>query len=93
MVSSVSLYLWEAQRLGEMLPFPRSLINKGKHQNFKKKHFLIHLETFTQPLYLSEFQRLGKMFLIARSLINKEKQANFKKKHLLNPFIYGSSRE
>jgi len=80
---SLSFYLWEFQRLGKIFPFPRSLINKGKHQNFKKKHFLIHLETANAKLYLWEFQRLGKMFPFAESLINKGKHQNFKKKHFL----------
>jgi len=66
-----------------MFPFPRSLINKGEQANFKKKHFLIHLETFTQSLCLWEFQRTGKKFPNLRSLINKGKHQNFKKKHFL----------
>jgi len=65
--------------LGRKVTFARSLINKGKHQNFKKKHFLIHLETFTQSLYLSAFQRLGRKVTFAKSLINKGKHQNFKK--------------
>ena len=70
------------QKLGEMFPFAENLINKGKHQNFKKKHFLIHLETTSVTLYLWEFQRLGKMFPFPRSLINKGKHQNFKKKQI-----------
>jgi len=80
--SSKTLYLSEFQKLGEKFPKPRSLINKGKHQNFKKKHFLIHLETFTQSLYLWELQRLGEKFPKPRSLINKGKHQNFKKKQI-----------
>ena len=80
---SVPLYLWEFQRLGEMFPFAESLINKGKHQNSKKKHLLKHLETSSLSLYLWEFQSLGRKVTFAKSLINKGKNQNFKKKHFL----------
>ena len=80
--SSVTLYLWEFQRLGKIFPIAKSLINKEKHQNFKKKHFLFHLETFSLSLYLSEFQRLGRKVTFARSLINKGKHQNSKKKQI-----------
>jgi len=66
-----------------MLSFDESHINKGKHQNFKKKHFLIHLKTFSKTQYLWEFQRLGEMFPKPKSLINKGKHQNYKKKHFL----------
>ena len=82
--SSLSLYLWEFQRARKKNQFLESLINKGKHQNFKKKHLLIHLETSSENLYLWEFQRTGKKFPFAESFINKGKQANHKKKHLVN---------
>ena len=67
-----------------MFPFAESLINKGKHQNFKKKHLVKHLETSFVTLYLWELQRLGEIFPFAESLINKGKHQNYKKKHLLN---------
>ena len=66
-----------------MISFAESLINKREQANCKKKHFLFHLEIFTQSLYLWEFQRIGKKFPNPRSLINKGKHQNFKKKHFL----------
>ena len=66
-----------------MFPFARSIINKGKQANPKKKHLLKHLETSSVILYLSVFQRLGEILPFAESLINKGKHQNYKKKHLL----------
>ena len=68
---SVTLYLWEFQRLERKVTFAKSLINKGEHRNLKKKHFLIQMETSIVTLYLWVFQRLGKMFPFAETLINK----------------------
>ena len=90
--SVVTLYLWEFQRTGKKFPFPRSLINKGEHQNFKKKHLLNHLETSSKSLYLWEFQRLGRKVTFAKNLINKGKHQNFKKKHFLKHLKTGEAK-
>jgi len=75
----------------EKFPFAESFINKGKHQNFKKKHLLIHLETSSENLYLWEFQRTRKKNQFLENLINKGKQANHKKKHLVNHLETGEA--